>query len=160
MLSLWTGATYQAAAFAIVQEYETRKQELINVERHLLRTFGFILHVDHPHKFVLNYLNILEAGAALKQEAWNLSNDRRAPANSTNRLLSRLSSPPSNLSLLSLTTKQSVGCSAQHSGIDHRSNCHMSIYYVLRFAVCGLRFVCDSRERLWRAASSSWRQGG
>ena len=63
-----------------MQEYETRKQELINVERHLLRTFGFILHVDHPHKFVLNYLNILEAGAALKQEAWNLSNDRRAPA--------------------------------------------------------------------------------
>lgn len=52
------------------------KKELVHVERHLLRTFGFVLHVDHPHKFVLNYLNILKAGAALKQEAWNLANDR------------------------------------------------------------------------------------
>lgn len=62
------------------QEYATRKQELIDVERHLLRTFGFVLHVDHPHKFVLNYLNIfLKADQNLKQEAWNLANDRCLP---------------------------------------------------------------------------------
>lgn len=62
------------------QEYAIRKQELIDVERHLLRTFGFVLHVDHPHKFVLNYLNIfLKADQTLKQEAWSLANDRCNP---------------------------------------------------------------------------------
>ena len=61
------------------QEYANFKKELVDVERHLLREFGFILHVDHPHKFVLNYLNLLKAGPELKQEAWNLCNDRSSP---------------------------------------------------------------------------------
>ncbi len=59
-----------------MQEYATFKSELIEVERRLLRQFGFILHVDHPHKFVLDYSRILKAGTNLKQEAWNLANDR------------------------------------------------------------------------------------
>ena len=46
------------------------------MERCLLRTFGFVLHVDHPHKFVLNYCNLLKVDTAFKQEAWNLANDR------------------------------------------------------------------------------------
>lgn len=53
-----------------------RRQEMVKVERHLLRTFGFILHVDHPHKAMLNYLNLLETSSAMKQEAWALANDR------------------------------------------------------------------------------------
>ena len=62
--------------YLFLQEYRNFKKELVDVERHLLREFGFILHVDHPHKFVLNYLNLLKAGPELKQEAWNLCNDR------------------------------------------------------------------------------------
>ena len=46
----------------------------------MLRELGFILHVDHPHKTVLNYLSnaILDA-EDLMQEAWNLTNDRYRP---------------------------------------------------------------------------------
>eukprot|EP01018_Ginkgo_biloba_P026104 Gb_04195 [translate_table: standard] len=36
---------------------------------------GFICHVEHPHKFILNYLAQLEAPPELRQEAWNLAND-------------------------------------------------------------------------------------
>ncbi|KQK16617.1 hypothetical protein BRADI_1g29537v3 [Brachypodium distachyon] len=35
---------------------------------------GFICHVEHPHKFISNYLATLEA-PELTQEAWNLAND-------------------------------------------------------------------------------------
>lgn len=46
----------------------------------MLRSFGFILHVEHPHKFVLNYLVVLEQQedpeSGLLQRAWNLTNDR------------------------------------------------------------------------------------
>lgn len=67
---------FQQRMVSDVQEYVMFKKELLHVERIMLRTFGFVLHVDHPHKFVLNYLNILKAGPELKQEAWNLANDR------------------------------------------------------------------------------------
>ena len=88
----------------MLQKYEELKRDLILVERYMLREFGFIMHVDHPHKFVLNYLTILDvskelrlkadrAGAdaetlkeeaeklkldadRLKQEAWRITNDR------------------------------------------------------------------------------------
>ena len=59
-----------------LQEYMQRKLELVKVERHLLRTFGFVLHVDHPHKVILHYLNLLKVNQAMKQESWNLANDR------------------------------------------------------------------------------------
>ena len=50
---------------------------MIRVERLMLRAFGFIMHVDHPHKLVLSHLNaILKADARLMQEAWSLTNDR------------------------------------------------------------------------------------
>ena len=66
----------------MLQEYDKYKQELINVERNLLRTFGFILHVDHPHKFVLNYLMLLDTSEELLQEAWNIANDRHVKTSS------------------------------------------------------------------------------
>ena len=37
---------------------------------------GFVCHVEHPHKFISNYLAILETSPELRQEAWNLANDR------------------------------------------------------------------------------------
>ncbi len=41
----------------------------------MLRAFGFIVHVEHPHKLVLNHLHVMGANA-LHQEAWSLANDR------------------------------------------------------------------------------------
>ena len=51
--------------------------ELIRTERHLLKEMGFVCHVEHPHKFIFNYLQQLEvADEGVKQDAWNLANDR------------------------------------------------------------------------------------
>ncbi len=57
------------------QDYENRKNALIRLERDMLRAFGFIVHVEHPHKLVLNHLHVMGA-TALHQEAWSLANDR------------------------------------------------------------------------------------
>lgn len=59
-----------------LQRYEELKIDLIRTERHLLKEMGFICHVEHPHKFIINYLLQLEAPPELMQEAWNLANDR------------------------------------------------------------------------------------
>ncbi|KAL9666706.1 hypothetical protein QQ045_001043 [Rhodiola kirilowii] len=48
--------------------------DLDRTERHLLKEMGFICHVEHPHKFICNYLATLET-QELSQEAWNLAND-------------------------------------------------------------------------------------
>ncbi|EFJ06759.1 hypothetical protein SELMODRAFT_236447 [Selaginella moellendorffii] len=61
---------------SILQAYEEMKVDLIRTERHLLKEMGFICHVEHPHKFVLNYLLQLKAPLELIQEGWNLANDR------------------------------------------------------------------------------------
>eukprot|EP00976_Prorocentrum_cordatum_P063533 1177121-Prorocentrum_minimum.AAC.6 len=58
------------------QRYDHLKHDLIKNERLLLREFGFIVHVEHPHKFVLNYLQMMGMGQELMQEAWSLVNDR------------------------------------------------------------------------------------
>ena len=52
--------------------------ELSRTERHILKEMGFICHVEHPHKFISNYLATLETPEELRQEAWNLANDRQA----------------------------------------------------------------------------------
>ena len=58
------------------QKYEELKAEMIRVERLLLRELGFVLHVEHPHKLVVNHLHILGGRPELMQEAWSLCNDR------------------------------------------------------------------------------------
>ncbi|KAJ4818379.1 Cyclin family protein [Rhynchospora pubera] len=55
--------------------YDDMKKDLIKTERHLLKEMGFVCHVEHPHKFISNYLATLEAPSELRQEAWNLAND-------------------------------------------------------------------------------------
>ncbi|RWW79380.1 hypothetical protein BHE74_00012344 [Ensete ventricosum] len=45
-----------------------------------LPQMGFICHVEHPHKFISNYLATLEAPPELRQEAWNLANDSEVVA--------------------------------------------------------------------------------
>ena len=52
------------------------KNELIKTERYFLKELGFMLLVVHPHKFVLNYIKILEGSPELAQKAWNYINDR------------------------------------------------------------------------------------
>jgi len=57
------------------KKYSRLKMDLNRTERHLLKEMGFICHVEHPHKFILNYLAQVEAPPELMQEAWNLAND-------------------------------------------------------------------------------------
>eukprot|EP00245_Coleochaete_scutata_P004561 TRINITY_DN17279_c0_g2_i1.p1 TRINITY_DN17279_c0_g2~~TRINITY_DN17279_c0_g2_i1.p1 ORF type:complete len:464 (+),score=119.44 TRINITY_DN17279_c0_g2_i1:181-1572(+) len=56
------------------KKFEDLKTDLIRTERHLLKEMGFICHVEHPHKFILDYLRLLDA-KQLGQAAWNLAND-------------------------------------------------------------------------------------
>ncbi|KAF4370273.1 hypothetical protein G4B88_012957 [Cannabis sativa] len=57
------------------KKYSDLKMELSRTERHILKEMGFICHVEHPHKFISNYLATLETPPELTQEAWNLAND-------------------------------------------------------------------------------------
>lgn len=43
-----------------------------------MKTFGFIVHIDHPHKLVLNYLQLIfrnKAPTALVRQVWGMTND-------------------------------------------------------------------------------------
>ncbi|XP_019193854.1 PREDICTED: cyclin-L1-1-like isoform X1 [Ipomoea nil] len=57
------------------KKYVDLKADLIRTERHLLKEMGFICHVEHPHKFISNYIATLGMPDELRQEAWNLAND-------------------------------------------------------------------------------------
>lgn len=74
-----------------LQEAEEFRRSLIRYELEMLKAFGFITHVEHPHKLLLNYCQILglgqpQVGAEQQdpvcpeflQEAWNVANDRYA----------------------------------------------------------------------------------
>ena len=52
------------------------KDTVIRYEREMLRAFAFIVNAEHPHNFVLNYLNFLGGGKQLMQLAWDVLNDR------------------------------------------------------------------------------------
>ncbi|XP_062163234.1 cyclin-L1-1-like [Alnus glutinosa] len=54
------------------QKYHDLKTDLSRTERHILKEMGFVCHVEHPHKFISNYLATLETPPELRQEAWNL----------------------------------------------------------------------------------------
>ncbi len=79
-LPVLTLDTVLRASLACWQVFEKWKSDVVTLERIMLRAFGFILHVEHPHKFVLNYLVVLEQHdhpeSGLLQRAWNLANDR------------------------------------------------------------------------------------
>lgn len=60
------------------KEYHNAKEVIIRYERELLRAFGFILHSEHPHAFVITYSHMLcegEAAKLLTQQAWSTLND-------------------------------------------------------------------------------------
>lgn len=55
-------------------------------EQAILRELGFVLHTEHPHKYILNYVTILssaESPHGLAQRAWNYLNDRYPPPSRT-----------------------------------------------------------------------------
>lgn len=67
---------FNMCLICLKQKFSDLKAELSRTERHILKEMGFVCHVEHPHKFISNYLATLETPLELRQEAWNLANDR------------------------------------------------------------------------------------
>ncbi|XP_071781993.1 cyclin-L2-like [Centroberyx gerrardi] len=57
--------------------YINMKAQVIKAERRVLKELGFCVHVKHPHKIIVMYLQVLECekNAKLVQIAWNYMND-------------------------------------------------------------------------------------
>ena len=57
--------------------YNEWKNELITMERYLLKELGFSFYhiLDHPHKYILYYVKLLNGTSELAQIAWNYLND-------------------------------------------------------------------------------------
>lgn len=53
------------------------KNELIMVERYILKELGFSLYniMDHPHKYILYFVRVLNGSKSLATTAWNYLND-------------------------------------------------------------------------------------
>ena len=54
--------------------YDREKEQLVRMERFVLRYLGFMCHVEHPHKYALLYLRELGA-PELARAAWAACND-------------------------------------------------------------------------------------
>ncbi|XP_049780285.1 cyclin-L1 isoform X3 [Schistocerca nitens] len=59
------------------QNYIALKTQVIKAERRVLKELGFCVHVKHPHKLIVMYLQVLcfEKHQTLMQLAWNYMND-------------------------------------------------------------------------------------
>lgn len=59
------------------QNYIELKNQVIKAERRILKELGFCVHVKHPHKLIVVYLQLLtyERNRQLMQMAWNYMND-------------------------------------------------------------------------------------
>ncbi|CAH0718006.1 unnamed protein product, partial [Brenthis ino] len=59
------------------QNYIELKNQVIKAERRILKELGFCVHVKHPHKLIVVYLQTLqyEKNKQLMQMAWNYMND-------------------------------------------------------------------------------------
>lgn len=57
--------------------YIALKTQVIKAERRVLKELGFCVHVKHPHKLIVMYLQVLgyEQNQRLMQMAWNFMND-------------------------------------------------------------------------------------
>lgn len=58
-------------------DYTKNKDDVVRAERHILRELQFdmiVLFLDHPHKYLLQYVKALEC-PELVQKAWNYLND-------------------------------------------------------------------------------------
>ncbi|KAK6633504.1 hypothetical protein RUM44_004111 [Polyplax serrata] len=59
------------------QSYIGLKYQVIKAERRVLKELGFCVHIKHPHKLIVLYLQVLglETKNTLMQLAWNYMND-------------------------------------------------------------------------------------
>ncbi|KAL1122377.1 hypothetical protein AAG570_003782 [Ranatra chinensis] len=59
------------------QHYINLKTQVIKAERRVLKELGFCVHVKHPHKIIVMYLQVLgfEKHNGLMQLSWNYMND-------------------------------------------------------------------------------------
>ncbi|CAG2054764.1 unnamed protein product [Timema podura] len=59
------------------QNYIALKTQVIKAERRVLKELGFCVHVRHPHKIIVMYLQVLGflSHQSLMQNAWNYMND-------------------------------------------------------------------------------------
>ncbi|XP_059146076.1 cyclin-L1-like [Physella acuta] len=59
------------------QHYINLKNQVIKAERRVLKELGFAVHVKHPHKIIVMYLEVLGStgNKKLVQCAWNFMND-------------------------------------------------------------------------------------
>lgn len=58
-------------------QYVSLKNQVIKAERRVLKELGFCVHVKHPHKLIVMYLQVLgyEKNQRLMQLSWNFMND-------------------------------------------------------------------------------------
>ncbi|XP_059061272.1 cyclin-L1 [Achroia grisella] len=65
------------APLIVDQNYIEMKNQVIKAERRILKELGFCVHVKHPHKLIVVYLQVLqyEKHRQLMQMAWNYMND-------------------------------------------------------------------------------------
>ena len=57
--------------------YTSWKNELITMEMFILKELGFSLYgiMDHPHKYLLYFVKVINGSNELAQTAWNYLND-------------------------------------------------------------------------------------
>ncbi|MEE6483973.1 hypothetical protein FKM82_013708 [Ascaphus truei] len=65
------------APLLLDQDYVNLKNQIIKAERRVLKELGFCVHVKHPHKIIVMYLQVLgcEHNKHLVQTSWNYMND-------------------------------------------------------------------------------------
>jgi hypothetical protein len=70
--------SHMALTNAANKQFNELKEAMITAEIHLLAKLGFNVHVQHPHGFMINYLQSLGLSdrADIAQTAWNYLNDR------------------------------------------------------------------------------------
>ncbi|KAM6945948.1 cyclin-L1a isoform 2-T2 [Aplochiton taeniatus] len=71
------GDDRSASSLILDQNYINTKNQVIKAERRVLKELGFCVHVKHPHKIIVMFLQVLECekNQTLVQTAWNYMND-------------------------------------------------------------------------------------
>jgi cyclin T len=57
-------------------KYNSYRAEILTCEKSLLQTIAFDLTVEHPYKFILDYIKSVKGEKEIAQTAWNFVNDR------------------------------------------------------------------------------------
>lgn len=59
------------------QQYTLWKNELLMMERYILKELGFSLYniMDHPHKYILYFVKVLNGSEELANTSWGFLND-------------------------------------------------------------------------------------